>query len=149
MGYYYMNENPTVAEYKLDDIEPGLKKNFKVTITESMSNDFAKLTGDNSPIHMNKHYARTTYFNQRICHGMLLGSFFSRLIGMHLPGKEGLCLSYSIRHLLPCFLNQEINVEGIVLTKSNATRIITLKATITDSSGKLLVDGLLKVLVRK
>lgn len=76
MGYYYMNENPTVAEYKLDDIEPGLKKNFKVTITESMSNDFARLTGDNSPIHMNEHYARATYFNQRICHGMLLGSFF-------------------------------------------------------------------------
>jgi 3-hydroxybutyryl-CoA dehydratase len=80
---------------------------------------------------------------------MLLGSFFSRLIGMHLPGKNGLLLSYSIKHLLPCFLNQEIIVEGIVVAKSDATRIITLKATISDNSSNLLVDGLLKVLVRE
>jgi acyl dehydratase len=144
-----MNEKATLEQYKLDDIEPGLKKRFQVNITESMANEFAKLTGDYAPIHMDEEYARTTNFNHRICHGMLLGSFFSRLIGMHLPGKNGLLLSYSVRHLLPCFLNQEIIVEGIVVAKSNATRIITLKATITNSSGKLLVDGLLKVLVRE
>jgi 3-hydroxybutyryl-CoA dehydratase len=149
MVYHYMNEKATLEQYKLDDIEPGLKKRFQVNITESMANEFAKLTGDYAPIHMDEEYARTTNFNHRICHGMLLGSFFSRLIGMHLPGKNGLLLSYSVRHLLPCFLNQEIIVEGIVVAKSNATRIITLKATITNSSGKLLVDGLLKVLVRE
>ena len=144
-----MNEKVTLEQYKLNDIEPGLKKKFKVNITKSMANEFAKVTGDYAPIHMDEEYARTTKFNHRICHGMLLASFFSRLIGMHLPGKNGLLLSYSVKHLAPCFLNQEINVEGLVVAKSNATRIITLKATITDSSGKLLVDGLLKVLVRE
>ena len=144
-----MNEKASLEQYKLNDIEPGLKKKFKVHITESIANEFAKLTGDYAPIHMDEEYARTTNFNHRICHGMLLASFFSRLIGMHLPGKNGLLLSYSVKHLLPCFINQEINIEGIVVAKSNATRIITLKATITDSSGKLLVDGLLKVLVRE
>lgn len=144
-----MNENANLEEYKLNEIEPGLKKKFKVNITESMANEFAKITGDYSPIHMDVEYARTTKFNQRICHGMLLASFFSRLIGMHLPGKNGLMLSYSVKHLLPCFLNQEIIIEGLVVAKSYATNIITLKATITDSSGKLLVDGLFKVLVRK
>jgi 3-hydroxybutyryl-CoA dehydratase len=149
MVYRYMNEKATLEQYKLNDIEPGLKKKFKVNITESMVNEFAKLTEDYAPIHMDEEYARTTKFNHRICHGMLLASFFSRLTGMHLPGKNGLLLSYSVKHLLPCFINQEINVEGIVADKSNATRIITLKATITDSSGKLLIDGLLKVLVRE
>ena len=144
-----MNEKATLEQYKLNDIEPGLKKRFKVNITESTANEFAKVTGDYSPIHMDEEYARTTKFNHRICHGMLLASFFSRLIGMHLPGKNGLLLSYSVKHLTPCFLNQEINVEGLVVAKSNATRIITLRATITDSSGKLLVDGLFKVLVRE
>jgi acyl dehydratase len=144
-----MNEKAALEQYKLNDIELGLKKNFKVNITESMTNEFAKLTGDYAPIHMDEEYARTTKFNHRICHGMLLASFFSRLTGMHLPGKNALLLSYSVKHLLPCFINQEINIEGVVVAKSNATRIITLKATITDSSGKLLVDGLLKVLVRE
>jgi 3-hydroxybutyryl-CoA dehydratase len=149
MVYHHMNEKATLEQYKLNDIQLGLKKKFKVNVTESMANEFAKLTGDYAPIHMDEEYARTTNFNHRICHGMLLGSFFSRLIGMHLPGKNGLLLSYSIKHLLPCFLNQEIIVEGIVVAKSDATRIITLKATISDNSSSLLVDGLLKVLVRE
>jgi 3-hydroxybutyryl-CoA dehydratase len=149
MVYHHMNEKVTLEQYRLNDIQLGLKKKFKVNVTESMANEFAKLTGDYAPLHMDEEYARTTNFNHRVCHGMLLGSFFSRLIGMHLPGKNGLLLSYSIKHLLPCFLNQEIIVEGIVVAKSDATRIITLKATISDNSSNLLVDGLLKVLVRE
>jgi hypothetical protein len=35
------------------------------------------------------------------------------------------------------------------MDKSSATRIITVKATVTDSFGKVLVDGILKVLVRE
>ena len=142
-----MNEMSRIAQYRLDDIEPGLTKNFRVNITESVVNEFAKITGDYSPIHMEEVFARTTKFKQRISHGMLVGSFFSRLVGMHLPGKNGLLLSYSIKHLLPCFLDQEIVVEGIVTEKSTSTRIITLKATVTDSSGKTLVNGILKVFV--
>jgi 3-hydroxybutyryl-CoA dehydratase len=149
MVYHHMNEKVTLEQYRLNDIQLGLKKKFKVNVTESMANEFAKLTGDYAPLHMDEEYAHTTNFNHRVCHGMLLGSFFSRLIGMHLPGKNGLLLSYSIKHLLPCFLNQEIIVEGIVVAKSDATRIITLKATISDNSSNLLVDGLLKVLVRE
>jgi 3-hydroxybutyryl-CoA dehydratase len=149
MAYRYMNEKATPEEYRLNDIEPGLRKIFKVSVTESTTNEFAKITGDYSPIHMDEQYARSTKFKNRICHGLLLASFFSRLVGMHLPGKNGLLLSYSVKHLLPCFLNQEIIVEGLVVAKSNATNIITLKATITDSSGKLLVDGLLKVLMKE
>jgi 3-hydroxybutyryl-CoA dehydratase len=142
-----MNEISRIAQYRFDDIEPGLTKNFRVNISESLVNEFAKITGDFSPIHMEEGYARTTKFKQRISHGMLVGSFFSRLVGMHLPGKNGVLLSYSIKHLLPCFLDQEILVKGIVMDKSNSTRIITLKATITDSYGKTLIDGILKVFV--
>jgi 3-hydroxybutyryl-CoA dehydratase len=144
-----MNEKLNIAQFKLADIEPGLTKHFRIKVTESMVEEFAKLTGDYSSIHTDEKYARTTTLGHRICHGMLVGSFLSRLIGMHLPGKNGLLLSYSLRHLLPCFLDQEIVVEGRVVDKSSATRIITVKATVTDSIGKVLVDGILKVLVRE
>ena len=142
-----MNKMSKIAQYSFDDIELGLMKTFRVIITESLTNEFAKITGDFSPIHMEEGFARTTKFKQRISHGMLVGSFFSRLVGMHLPGKNGVLLSYSIKHLLPCFLDQEIVVKGIVMDKSSSTRIITLKATITDSYGKTLIDGILKVFV--
>jgi 3-hydroxybutyryl-CoA dehydratase len=143
-----MNES-TISQYTLNDIEEGLKKSFRVAITESMVDEFAKITGDYAPIHMDEEHARKTEFKHRICHGMLIGSFFSRLVGMHLPGENGLLLSYSGKHLSPCYLNQNIIVDGIIIGKSESTRIITIKATIRDGSGKLLVDGLLKVLVLK
>jgi acyl dehydratase len=144
-----MHERSKIGQYTLDDIKLGLTHSFTVRVTEAMINEFASLTGDYSPLHMEEEYARTTNFGHRICHGMLLGSFFSRLIGMHLPGKRALLLSYSLRHLLPCYLNQEIIVEGKVLDKSTATGVITVKAAVRDSLGKVLVDGMIKVLVRK
>lgn len=142
-------KSQNIAQYRLDDISPGLTKNFKIKVTESMTEEFAKLTGDYSPLHMEEEYARTTNFGHKICHGMLVGSFFSRLVGMYLPGKYGLLLSYSLRHLLPCFPDQEIKVEGRVLDKSSATRIITVSASVTDSFGKIILNGTLKVLVRE
>jgi 3-hydroxybutyryl-CoA dehydratase len=142
-------KSQNIAQYRLDDIRPGLSKNFKIKVTESMTEEFAKLTGDYSPLHMEEEYARTTDFGHRICHGMMVGSFFSRLVGMYLPGKYGLLLSYSLRHLLPCFLDQEIKVEGRVVDKSSATRIITVSASVTDSFGKIIITGTLKVLVRE
>jgi 3-hydroxybutyryl-CoA dehydratase len=144
-----MNERSRIAQYTIDDIKPGLTHSFTVRVTEATINEFARLTGDYSPIHMEEEFARTTSFGHRICHGLLLGSFFSRLIGMHLPGKNALLLSYSLRHFLPCYLNQEIIVEGKVVEKSIATRVITVKAVVKDSLGKVLVDGIIKVLVRK
>jgi 3-hydroxybutyryl-CoA dehydratase len=144
-----MNESQNVEQYKLDDITPGLTKNFKVKVTEAMTVEFAKLTGDYSPLHMEEEYARTTDFGHRICHGMLVGSFFSRLVGMYLPGKYGLLLSYSLRHLLPCYFDQELVVEGRVMDKSNATRIITVGAKGTDNSGKIVLNGTLKILMRE
>jgi 3-hydroxybutyryl-CoA dehydratase len=142
-------DTTTAAEYKLDDIEPGLKKQFNVTITESMSSEFTRLSGDYTPLHTDDAYAHTTSFNRKICHGLLLVSFFSRLIGMHLPGKNALCLSHTVNYVSPCFVNDEITVEGIVLSKSVATRIITLKTTITNDSDRVIIDGQAKVLVRE
>ena len=143
-----MNE-ATISRYTLKDVEEGLRKTFKVNITESMVSEFARITGDYSPMHMDEEYAHKTEFKHRICHGMLVGSFLSRLVGMHLPGENGLLLSYSLKHLLPCYMNQELIVDGTITGKSEATRIITIKATIKDGFGKLLVDGILKVLVLK
>jgi acyl dehydratase len=114
-----------------------------------MVNEFAKISGDYSPMHMDEEHARKTEFKSRICHGMLVGSFFSRLVGMYLPGENGLLLSYSCRHLAACYLDQDVEVGGIIVSKSESTRIITIKATVRDAMGKLLVDGQLKVLVLK
>jgi acyl dehydratase len=42
-----------------------------VTVTESMINTYADLTGDHTPVHVNEEYARTTEFGTRVAHGLL------------------------------------------------------------------------------
>jgi len=138
-----------VSEYKLDEIQIGQKKQFSVTIIESMIDDFARLSGDYSPIHMDHKYANTTPFKKRICHGMLLGSFFSRLVGMYMPGKNALYFSQSLTFISPCFINDSVIVEGEVVEKSASTKLITLRTIITNNVGKHLVDGEAKVLLRE
>ena len=137
-----------LSEYSLNEIEIGFKKNFQVTITEPMLNDFAKLSGDYNPLHMNEEYASSTSFKNRVCSGMFLATFFSRLVGMYLPGKHALHISQSLNFVNPCFLGEKITVEGEVIDKSIATKIIKLKTTITNESGKRIIDGQAQVIIR-
>lgn len=142
-----MNDAP--CDFTLDSIKIGQKKIFSQIITKSLIDDFAKISGDYNPLHMNDEYAFNTSFEKRVCHGMLLASFFSKLIGMYLPGKNALYFSQSLQFKSPCFINDKIFVKGEVLDKSNSTRIITVKTTIQKNSGEYLVDGQAKVIVRE
>lgn len=137
-----------ISRYKFENIEIGHKKKFDIIITESMLNEFAKLSGDYNPLHMDNNYAQSTIFKKRVCHGLLIASFFSQLIGMHLPGKNALYIEQSLKFISPCFINDEISVQGEVIDKSVATRIITLKTTINNIHGKCLIDGQAKIMVR-
>ena len=137
-----------LPEYSLSEIEIGLKKNFEVTITESMFDDFADLSGDYNPLHMNEEYASSTSFKKRVCNGMFLAAFFSRLVGMYLPGKHALYFSQSLNFVNPCFIGDTITVEGEVIDKSIATKIITLKTIITDESNQRIIDGEAQVIIR-
>ena len=136
------------SEYLFDEIEIGFKKKFQVTIMEHMLNDFAKLSGDYNPLHVNEEYASSTSFKKRVCSGMFLSSFFSRLVGMYLPGKHALHISQSLNFVNPCFIGETITVEGKVIDKSPATKIIKLETTITNESGKRIIDGKAQVIVR-
>ena len=137
------------AEYTFDEIMLGVKTKFTVHITESIINEFARISGDHNPLHMNEQYAAKTQFGKRVCHGMLLASFFSRLVGMYMPGKNALYFSQTLSFQIPCFVGDEVTITGEVIDKSQSTRIITIKTTIHNQMGECLVDGIAKVIVRE
>ena len=141
-----MSEKP--SEYSFDEIELGMQKSFKVDISKNMLDVFGRDTGDYNPLHMNEEYASSTSFKKRVCSGMFLSSFFSRLVGMYLPGKHALHISQSLNFVNPCFIGETITVEGKVIDKSPATKIIKLETTITNESGKRIIDGKAQVIVR-
>lgn len=136
------------CEYQFNDIEIGQTETFELVITESMLDDFARLSGDYNPLHMNENYAYSTIFKRRVCHGMLVASFFSRLVGMYIPGKNALYFSQTLKFIHPCFIDDTLKIEGKVLDKSESTKLITLKTSVFNDMGKCIIDGQAKVLVR-
>mgnify|MGYP001296212754 FL=1 len=140
--------NDKLSKYTFDEIEIGLTKQFQITITESMVNNFAKLTGDFSPIHMDEDYASTTTFQKRVVHGMLLASFLSKIDGMYLPGKHALYFSQSLDFRHPCFLGDTITISSVVIDKSSSTKILKIESKITNQDGKILLSGIGRVIVR-
>jgi len=141
--------NKKLNEYTFEEIEVGMKESFQVNITESMENTFAEITGNYNPLASNEEYAATTNYKKRISPGMLTASFLSRLTGMYLPGKYALLYSQSLNFENICYIGDQITVEGQVIEKNNATKIITLNTVITNQEGKKLVYGKARVTFRK
>jgi len=134
--------------YSFNEIKIGLEHHFEISVNEKLEEDFAKISGDFNPLHMDEQYAKETKFGKRVCHGMLLGSFFSRLIGMYLPGKNALYFSQNLNFIEPCFIGDVIIVKGKITDKSEATKMIKIETTIKNDTGKILVEGIAQVLVR-
>jgi|TARA_B110000881_G_scaffold190924_1_gene182492 3-hydroxybutyryl-CoA dehydratase len=134
-------------KYTFDSINIGINHEFKITITEKIVSDFSVISGDFNPLHMDENYAAKTKFKKRICHGMLLASFFSRLVGMYLPGESALYFSQSLNFISPCFINDKIVVKGEIIDKNHSTKIITVKTSIINQKNELILDGEAKVMM--
>ena len=141
-----MTKSP--SEHTFEDLFVGQKVTFSEKIDELLLTDFAKLSGDFNPLHMDEDYALNTNFEKRVCHGMLLASFFSQLVGMYLPGKNSLYFSQSLNFRNPCFVDDEVTIAGEITEKKSNTKIITIKTTISRGV-TIIIDGTAKVIVRE
>ena len=131
----------TPLENTFEELSIGQKITFTQKIDESLIDDFAKISGDFNPLHMNNEYAEKTNFGKRVCHGMLLASFFSKLVGMHLPGKNSLYFSQSLNFRNPCFIDDLVTVSGEIIEKKNSIKLVTMKTTIYNQSKKCLIEA--------
>jgi len=138
----------SLLEYTFENLFVGQKANFFKKIDSTLVNDFAKISGDFNPLHMSDEYASTTNFEKRVCHGMLLASFFSQLVGMYLPGKNSLYFSQTLNFRNPCFVDDNITIGGEIIEKKQNMKLIIIKTTIHNQTGTCLIDGIAKVIVR-
>ena len=92
----------------LGKIEIGKVIEYKKTFTEDDVLDFAKISGDNNPIHLDKKYASESIFGQRVVHGILVTSMFSKIFGTIYPGIGGIYLSQFVKYLKPVFINEQV-----------------------------------------
>ena len=87
--------------FSLADLHVGQSATLARTVTAADIAQFAAVTGDANPVHLDEAYARTTPFGGRIAHGMLSAAFISAVLGMQLPGPGTIYLSQTLKFRAP------------------------------------------------
>lgn len=119
------------------------------TITEADIVQYAGISGDFNPVHIDAEYAKGTRFGQRIAHGLLTASLLSRLLGMQLPGPGSIYLEQTIKFLKPVFIGDTITATAEVLEYDKEKSILRLKTECRKQDGTVVLAGEGKMMVPK
>jgi acyl dehydratase len=136
-----------------DDVEVGQEwTSLGRTITQADIVNFAGLSGDFNPIHMDHHFAKTTPFRGPIAHGLLVFSVGSGL-GLHAPPMRTMAIlgikEWYFRD--PVFPGDTIHVVSKVLEKTVRARgrrgEVTWQRRFYNQDGRLIMEGVTMTLV--
>ncbi|MFC4766008.1 MaoC family dehydratase [Effusibacillus consociatus] len=119
----------------------GQQASFSRTITETDFVQFAGLSGDYNPIHVDQEYAKDTRFGQRIAHGLLTTSLLSRLLRMHLPGPGCIYMGQTLRFVKPVFIGDTLTALAEVIEYFEEKQILRLKTECRKQDGTLVMEG--------
>ena len=114
--------------------------NTKRMVTTDDVLNYALVSGDRNPIHLDDTYASNSRFGSKIAHGMLIGSYISKSIALDMPGSGSIYLKQTLDFKLPVYHNSEIEIEIEVIDIKEEKQIVYL-ATRCFAKGKLAVDG--------
>lgn len=110
-------------------------------ISKSSLDSYAKLTGDNNPIHMNEAYARAAGFRGRVAHGMYLAGLVSRIIGEDMPGHGALWFAQDMSFEEPVYAGDRLTVTVKVEQLSQAARAVKVGVIARDGHGNVKFKG--------
>ncbi len=124
----------------LNKIVVGYKAAVTVKITDKMVRQFAELSGDYNPIHLDEEYAATTIFKKRIAHGMILGAIVSRVL-IETIGTGGIYRAQTLKFYNPVYIDEDITFN-IEITKVHQGRgLAVVSTTAVKANGDFCVKG--------
>ena len=139
-----------------DDFQIGDKIATRArTVTEADVVNFATLTGDFHPLHVDAEYARKGPYGERIAHGMLTLSLATGFWSPEYTLQWALIAFYgmdSVRFLLPVRIGDTIHVEFEVIDKrdkNERTGVLHFKQTVINHREEAVASGVIKILVGK
>jgi 3-hydroxybutyryl-CoA dehydratase len=128
-------------QHKFEEIQVGDSGQVTKTVTESDVILYAGITGDNNPVHINDIEAKASRFGQRLVHGMLTAGFISAVLGTCLPGRGAIYMGQTLKFLRPVHIGDTVTAIGEVIAKNEEKRQITMRTTVVNQDGKMVIDG--------
>ena len=125
-----------MREYRLADLAVGLSHSFQVQISLDMMDQFRNISGDANPLHTDLAFASRQGFRDRVSYGMLTASFYSTLVGMHLPGRHAFLQGVDASFVAPVFPGDSLTVFGEITSVHEVHRQIEIRAHVTNGLGQ-------------
>ena len=100
--------------YGFEELSVGMSAVYSRTITDTDLRNFAGVSGDTNPMHLNEEYAKTTAFNGCILHGLLTASLLSTVIGTKLPGPGCLYVNQTLNFKAPVYVGDTVYAKATV-----------------------------------
>lgn len=138
-----------IRDFALSDLTVGQIDELNVSVSTDDIDQFAKLSGDYSPVHVDNLFAKESGFTSRIAHGMLVGAFISGFIGTRLPGRYGIIQKLEIEFRKPLIPPDNIQIKGEVVDISKSVKQVVVKVTVSSSEGYLLSTAKVRSIIRK
>jgi 3-hydroxybutyryl-CoA dehydratase len=113
----------------------------RFAVTPATVADFARVSGDDNPVHLDEAFARTTRFGGTIAHGMLVASFISTTLAKDLPGPGTIYLSQSLKFTRPVRVGDTVTVHLEVLEIVPERSRVRLATTCRTDGGETVIDG--------
>ncbi|HEU23975.1 MAG: enoyl-CoA hydratase [Mesoaciditoga sp.] len=123
-----------------DKIEIGQNFESDITVTDEMVKEFAKITGDNNPLHLDEEFAKKTQFGKRIAHGMLVASLISKVLGRDFPGPGTVYVSQFVQFRKPVYIGEDVKIRIEVKDKKVEKRRLILDTTVM-AGGRAVITG--------
>ena len=110
-------------------------------ITQEMVNQFAKLSGDKNPLHINKDFASKTRFKKPIVHGLFSVTSFGKVMGTKFPGSGSIHVSQNLSFKKPLYPDQKYFVCVELIRRIKDKHFGVFKTQIFDIKDEIVVDG--------
>lgn len=130
-----------MKSYTIQELREGLTVQEEFPVTEQMGIEFAGVSGDTNPVHLNQDYAAATRFGAKIAHGMLIGSFISNVIGTRMPGEGSIYMKQEMTFLRPVYYGDRITVEIAVKALQKDRNRAVLSTDCYNQKGEKVLAG--------
>ena len=121
----------------------GSKASVSRVITDETVREFAELSGDTQPLHLDDGYAAGTRFGQRIAHGALLVGMVSAVLGVEMAGADStiIFLGLEVNFVAPVHIGDEVTASCEVASVRDDKPIVKLSVTCTNQAGNEVMNG--------
>ena len=128
------------------DLASGMSVSIENTVSEQDVIDFARVSGDYNPLHMDEDYAKTTQFKGRIAHGALSASYISAILGNDLPGPGAVFMELNLKFVRPVRIGDMVTSSAEVIEMVERGYRVRL-AVKGEVDGKIVMKGEALVMV--